>query len=383
MSVKTFRAESMQAALALVRQELGPQAAVLESREVRTGVMGWLGGSRWIEVTASARVAVPSRLPALPRPSHLRSKLALQAARGLDLGLECPNSQSGSATAASGPGTYDSPDAGLWRCDDDPPWPARLCAYLVAAGVADVVAGEVIRELSATGSLAPQATLSSTLRGLARVAGRRIKIAEPLDQRAGRQVIVLVGPTGVGKTTTVAKLAAGLRLQGKRRVGILLADTQRLQTSDQLRSCAGLLDIPLEIVSNAQEMRKAASMLSDNEVILVDTAGSNPRDTDKLQELRDLATAAEATEVWLVASCTSSQLTLETLIDRFRPIGASTAVLTKLDEVDSVSHMLALALSNQLTVSYVSFGQRIPDDIEPADPFDLAQRMVSTVDLSS
>ena len=370
----------MQAALALVRRELGPRAAVLESREVRSGVLGWFGASRWIEVTASAQVDVPSRLPALPRPSRLKSKLALQAARGLDLGLDGASSIHASATRGN-TGTYSPPDIGNWQ-RENPAWQPQLRAYLVQAGIAESVTLDIIRELSATGSLPPQATLHSVLRGLAKIAGRRIKIAEPLERREGRQVVVLVGPTGVGKSTTAAKLAAGLRLGGKRSVGVVLADSGRPHASDQLRSCADLLDIPLESAGNVQEMRTAASALAASDVVLVDTAGSNPRDAEKLEELRCMIAAAEATDVWLVASCTCGPLTLETFIDRFQTLGASSMVLTKLDEVESISPMLALALDHRLNVSYVSFGQCIPDDIEPADPFDLAQRMVSTAGLS-
>lgn len=374
MDVKTFRAESMQAALALVRRELGPQASVLGSREVRGGLWGWLSGPRSIEVTASTQVSVPSRLPPQPRPSHAKTQLAMQAARGLDLTSDESLTRRTHSDEFSSCDIRD--DDGEAQIIGSESW---LYARMFAAGIDQASAGRLARDLSAGAILSPHAFPAEAQQAIIHAIESRIAIAEPLESRTAGSIVAFVGATGVGKTTTVAKLAASLRMQHKRTVGLISADSMRLHAADQLRACAGILDMPLESAGNPDEMRQAIGRLSDCEIILVDTAGCNPRDESKLTELDSLVLAAGAAEVWLVASCTSSSAGLLSAAERFGSLGASATVLTKLDEADSLAPVLPMAVLGRLAISYLSDGQRVPDDIAAPTANQLARLMVQAL----
>ena len=114
--------------------------------------------------------------------------------------------------------------------------------------------------------------------------------------------MALVGPTGVGKTTTIAKLAANYRLREKKRVGLITVDTYRIAAVEQLRTYADIIDLPMEVVSTPREMREAVARMRNLDLVLMDTAGRSPRDEIKIQELRSLLAEAEADEVHLVLS---------------------------------------------------------------------------------
>ena len=121
---------------------------------------------------------------------------------------------------------------------------------------------------------------------LMRMIEDEIPVAGPIHMQPGqRRLVALVGPTGVGKTTTIAKLAANFRLKEKRKVGLITVDTYRIAAVEQLRTYADIIDLPMAVVANAREMREAVAKMSDLELVLMDTAGRSPRDEVKIQEL--------------------------------------------------------------------------------------------------
>jgi flagellar biosynthesis protein FlhF len=184
-----------------------------------------------------------------------------------------------------------------------------------------------------------------------------------------------VGPTGVGKTTTIAKLAANFRLKEKRKVGLITVDTYRIAAVEQLRTYADIIDLPMAVVSTPREMREAVTRMSDLEIILMDTAGRSPRDEVKIQELRALLFEAKADQVHLVLSAVGGAAGLKRTAEQFSPVGATALVLTKIDEAASLGNVLPLLRSSQLPLSYITDGQNVPDDIQIADQRRLA-RMV-------
>ena len=128
----------------------------------------------------------------------------------------------------------------------------------------------------------------------------------------------LVGPTGVGKTTTIAKLAANYRLREKRRVGLITVDTYRVAAVEQLRTYADIIDLPMEVVATPREMREAVARMSHLDLVLMDTAGRSPRDEVKIQELKSMLAEAEPDEVHLVLSSTAGAKSLIATAERFR-----------------------------------------------------------------
>ena len=378
MEVKTYRAATMHEALRLVRRELGPDAAVLHTREVRRGrLFGWLPGKRQIEVTASADVNVPSRLPPRHRPEHAAAALQGPTCRASTSAPPLPDVQ-GQLT------NLQSMVKELCRHSqqndrhDLPEELFRLFADLLDADLSEDLARELVERIR---SEAPGAEWADPLLAKARIARMieaEIHIAGPIAVTPGRRrLVALVGPTGVGKTTTIAKLAANYRLKEKRRVGLITVDTYRIAAVEQLRTYAEIIDLPMQVVSTPREMREAVRRMGELDLILMDTAGRSPRDEVKIQELRAFLTEAGTDEVHLVLGAVASGRTLEQIAERFAAVGTTALVLTKLDEATALGNVLPVLRSSKLPLSYVTNGQNVPDDIETADAGRLARLILA------
>ena len=183
----------------------------------------------------------------------------------------------------------------------------------------------------------------------------------------------LVGPTGVGKTTTIAKLAANFRLKEKRRVGLITVDTYRIAAVEQLRTYADIIDLPMHVVSTPREMRETVARMNHLDLILMDTAGRSGRDEIRIQELKAFLAEAAADEVHLVLSGVTAARTLEQTAEQFAAVGTTALILTKLDEADRLGKCAAGVRSSGLPLSYLTNGQSVPDDIETADAHRLAR----------
>lgn len=180
------------------------------------------------------------------------------------------------------------------------------------------------------------------------------------------RVICLVGPTGVGKTTTVAKLAATCKLRHARRVGLITSDTYRIAAVEQLRTYAGIIGLPLKVANTPLEMTQAIADLSAMDVIIVDTAGRSQHDARRLDELKAFIAAAAPDETHLVLASTVGETVLQRTADRFKPLGPDRCILTKLDEAVCTGQIAGLTGRIGLPLSFVTVGQEVPDDIEPA-----------------
>jgi flagellar biosynthesis protein FlhF len=191
-------------------------------------------------------------------------------------------------------------------------------------------------------------------------------LAQTRPISADSRIIGFVGPTGVGKTTTIAKLAALHVLEGKRKVGLLTTDTFRIAAVDQLRTYANILNIPLEVVYQDSELETALEALADRDLILVDTAGRNFSNPKHVRETHTLLDALGCDEAHLVLSFTSKPEDLEEIIQSFKDMPVTQVLLTKLDETRSYGGGLNLLLDFRRPLSYITMGQNVPDDIAVA-----------------
>ncbi|MCZ6697961.1 MAG: flagellar biosynthesis protein FlhF [Planctomycetota bacterium] len=196
--------------------------------------------------------------------------------------------------------------------------------------------------------------------------GEMIPPASPLKLRldARPTVVALVGPTGVGKTTTLAKLAANMKLRESKRVGLITVDTFRIAAVEQLKTYARILDVPLLSVTTPDEIKSAVTRLADRDLILIDTAGRSQKDTDRLTELKQFLQAAATDQIHLVLSTTSREQTIREAIDRFGAVGSDHLIFTKIDEAYGFGVILNVLESVDLKLSYLTNGQSVPDDIE-------------------
>ena len=379
MEIKTYRAATMHEALGMVRRELGPDAAVLHTREVPAGrLWGRLFGAREIEVTASLGVNVPSRFAKRAAADHPMATIARPASPSatptpLLRPLAAPPAATMSDEVKGQLTSLQTMLKELCRQTrrghdrDLPDALFRLFTDLIEADVSEEAARDLVERVRTE---APDSELADPVlvkTRVVRMLESDINAVGPIAVTAGRRrLVALVGPTGVGKTTTIAKLAANFRLKQKRNVGLITVDTYRIAAVEQLRTYADIIDLPMQVVSTPREMREAVKRMGGLDLILMDTAGRSPKDDIKIQELKAFLTEAAADEVHLVLSSVAASRTLQQTAERFTAIGATALVLTKLDEASSLGNLLPVLRSTRLPLSYLTNGQNVPDDIEVA-----------------
>jgi flagellar biosynthesis protein FlhF len=387
MDIKTFRAKTMQEALGLVRRELGPDAAVLHTRELNGGLVRRVLFGRKYEVAASSNVNVPSRLPA--RMQELGAVGREQGAGGIDL-LSPPAPHS--MPQAPSPMLSHQVAGQLDRLQemidklcsqpalaprhDLPETLFRVFTDMIEAEVDEAIARDLVDRVRNDSGVHVADALLVKAR-IAQLLEDEISVSGPITTSSEKcRLVALVGPTGVGKTTTIAKLAANYRLREKKRVGLITVDTYRVAAVEQLRTYADIIDLPMEVVSTPREMREAVARMRNLDLVLMDTAGRSPRDEIKIQELRSLLAEAEADDVLLVLSATAGTRSLIATAEKFAEVGTTGLILTKLDEATSLGHLVALAQHCRLPLSYLTDGQNVPDDIQVAERRQLAYLML-------
>jgi flagellar biosynthesis protein FlhF len=191
------------------------------------------------------------------------------------------------------------------------------------------------------------------------------------------RTIALIGPTGVGKTTTVAKLAATFKLKQAKHVGLITLDTYRIAAVDQLRTYADIIGIPLHVCNTAAELDSAVSKCSGCDVILIDTAGRSQRDDPKLDQLKKFIDTANPHEVHLVLASTCTQKVMLEAAKRFSEVRTDRIIFTKLDEAVSFGVLLNVSKQVGKELSYITTGQEVPHQIEPTAPSRLADLVLS------
>ncbi|MEQ9459561.1 MAG: flagellar biosynthesis protein FlhF [Phycisphaeraceae bacterium] len=424
MKLKTVRAPSLQKALNLVRQEVGPDAVVLHTRHApRRGLLGWLGVQA-VEVTAAngrdvalARAKKIKQAPKRPDHTHKAPPIARSAQRQRPA-IKQDDWQSPGPTADLIKHAYHAVKHDLQIANPQPtitPLPAEpsalteemrqvkaVLARLVQKqaanapqGVTPSLAGrymqliehEVAEELATT--LINKAHQANATADDDEAANRAIRQAlaqllpvgeiETADENTpttSPKIIALVGPTGVGKTTTLAKLATQFAVQQNKKVTLITIDTYRIAAVDQLRTYADILGLKLEVVQKPEHMTEAVQRNQDADVILIDTAGRSPRDANRIAELARFVHAAKPHQTHLVLACTANQRSMLDTNERFSPLSPTHVIFTKIDEAVSFGTLINVLTTTKHRLSYITTGQEVPHDIEAATPERLADLML-------
>ena len=182
-----------------------------------------------------------------------------------------------------------------------------------------------------------------------------------------KKYINVLGPTGVGKTTTIAKMAARSVLEKKKKIGFITTDTYRIAAIEQLKTYAGLLQAPVEIVYNAEDYENAIKKLDYLDIIFIDTAGRNYKEAKYVNDLQRLINFSEQAESFLVVSLTAKERDIESIIEQFNKIPIEKFIFTKLDETNSIGTIFNLMIKYKKGLAYYTNGQEVPEDIEQAD----------------
>ncbi|MCM1111779.1 MAG: flagellar biosynthesis protein FlhF [Muribaculum sp.] len=187
----------------------------------------------------------------------------------------------------------------------------------------------------------------------------------------GPRVVFFIGPTGVGKTTTIAKLASNFVVEEKKKAALLTADTYRIAAAEQLRTYAQILEVPFRVIYSEEEVRDAVRDFHDFDYIFVDTAGHSHQNTEQLEKMKayldPLGDQAQI-QIFLVLSATTKYRDLLKIADNYKEIADYQLIFTKLDETASLGNLLNLKLYADTPIAYITCGQNVPNDIEKFNP---------------
>lgn len=207
-------------------------------------------------------------------------------------------------------------------------------------------------------------------------ANANLLLQEVYSDSKQKRIISFIGPTGVGKTTTIAKLAAQFALFQRKKVSIITIDTYRIGAVEQLKIYGEIIGASVDVVMNPVELVEAVEKNIDKDVIFIDTAGRSYKNAMQIRMLKSFLEKIPQGEVFLVLSCSTKEQDLVKNIEKFGPLKFSQFIFTKTDETDNLGAILNLALEFKIPVGYITNGQNVPDDIEVMNPDKLVKTLL-------
>jgi flagellar biosynthesis protein FlhF len=418
MQVRVFEATDMATGLKMVKKELGPDALILSTRTVRTGKLGLLG-KPMLEITAAIDTQSPggSRQQATRGvvngngtggPGQTLRSVVDDSSENLFSGSSVPPGYGRSGKAVVTPVEPDLQsevnelkdlvnnlagrlsDMAQSAASFQPvPTPRQLTvksgegsrhhkgaihgdhilSMLVDKGInvetARTIAG-FLRESLTNRELSSEEVIAHAIKDTIR---DLIQVDPPFAENTpDRKCIALLGPTGVGKTTTLAKIAASFLAAKSSSVALITIDTYRIAAVEQLKVYGEIMDLPVDVVITPEQLQLALHRHRDKDLILIDTAGRSPRDRFCIQELQAFFPPELQIDKHLVLSATTREHELLDTIERFQELGISHTIFTKLDECANLGILLNVQIQNPNPLSYLANGQRVPEDLLTAHP---------------
>jgi flagellar biosynthesis protein FlhF len=354
VKIKKYCVESVQEGMLQIKRELGPEAVIIESRKVREKGLRGLFAPAKVEITAAVDTPLQTPLAAVREKDTQDHRLQREIVELKQMVNQLVSRQQKQNIEEKGP---------FYR------WMQRLIDNDVDPALAQQILTEIHEDFAVENALSDEVIELILLK----------KVKERLrtsDVPEGARILAFVGPTGVGKTTTLAKLAARFALYHNKQVGMITIDTYRIGAVEQLRTYADITGMPIEVVMTPKDMPRALERLADRELILVDTAGRNSKNCLQVSELSSFMSALPTPETFLVLSATTKTKDLLRIINDFSKVNFNRLIFTKLDETDTYGAVFNVTCSSSLPVTYLTTGQNVPDDIEGANAEKLAKMIL-------
>ncbi|MBH1942006.1 flagellar biosynthesis protein FlhF [Mobilitalea sibirica] len=248
---------------------------------------------------------------------------------------------------------------------------------LISNEVEEKYANQIISEIE--GTLKKDASMDNILGSIYQKIVLKLGQPKTIDLSGKRpKFVFFIGPTGVGKTTTIAKIASKYKVEEKSKVAFLTADTYRIAAVEQLRTYANILGIPLKVIYTGDEMKEAQEEFSEYDIVFVDTAGRCHRNKDQRDDIEALIHMIPETEreIYLVLSATTKYRDLVKITEVYSEIMNYNLIFTKLDETSSIGNLFNIRMLTQAPLSYATFGQNVPDDISRIDAQSIAKQLL-------
>jgi len=380
MLVKRYHAKDMSQAMDTVIRELGSDAVILNSRKVRKKGLKNLFSKPILEVMVAYD---PANIPAVKKLA------ASQGATAADKGAKDSKHKAASVSHEQLERLdqrIDSIDTMLTDFMEKFSFVKREVTYDYPEEVQELLVrmmeNQVREELAH--SLAKQAEQmmrkqpgTSAAEVLEHLVLEQLGRPEPiLHKKFTQKVILVLGPTGVGKTTTIVKLAADFSVKQKKKVGIINTDTFRIGAQEQLQTYADILGIPLAVVYWADELEGALGNMSDRDIIFVDTAGKKPGDAQHKEDLLEIVRILRPEDILLCLSATTGFASVKEMIDTYGYVDDYRLMITKTDETKYRGPLLNISWYAKKPLAYVTTGQNVPDDIEVVNVEAIAKAIV-------
>ncbi|KAF2959622.1 MULTISPECIES: flagellar biosynthesis protein FlhF [unclassified Thermotoga] len=365
MKIKKYVAESIREAMIMIRRELGENAVILSSRRIKKGGFFGIGGRTYFEVTAAVEEE---------REKEENTSYRLQEILVKNRQISNDNIK----------GEFDEIKRTINEIKQMLVTEKR---QTLPEGLSKILYGmekqEILPEIRYKlidflrmkfGDLDPNS--NETFKILSEQFANLVKTNAPDFKNAK---VLFVGTTGVGKTTSLAKLAARFKIDEKKRVAILTLDTYRIAAAEQLKIYADIMDIPMKIAYTPKEAEYEMMALKDYDIVLVDTAGRSHQNDLQMSELRALSEAVKPDITFLVISMNYKLDDVKRIAERFSAVKPTHIILTKMDETSMYGTFINISEITGLPIAFVTNGQRVPDDIFEANSVELARIVAGEV----
>ncbi len=367
MRLKTYIADSLPEAMAQIKKDLGEEALILNTKKVKTrGFLGFFQKEK-LEIIA----AVETKQKFLQRQNPVKDmKTGSEVKKAAPKEIEFPATVNENLTSELMNELKNIKKMMVQVIEEDrlPESLKKVNKQLIGQEIVPEIRSELLAKLMLILGQKSDFTNEQVHRLAHKEVIKLLTSHQKLPVNRNRDIICFVGPTGVGKTTTIAKIAAHYMLDADKKVGLITSDTYRIAAVEQLKTYAGILNIPIKIVQSPAEVKYAMSELSSCDIILMDTAGRNYQQKQYINELEMLLSDKGKVQINLVLSLTSKYEDMKKMIDNFKTITIDQLLLTKKDETSSYGAILNLICEYSIPLRYITNGQNVPDDIIDVTP---------------
>ncbi|HHY05620.1 MAG TPA: flagellar biosynthesis protein FlhF [Clostridia bacterium] len=366
MRVRRFVATNMQEAMERIKSELGNEAVILHTRYFKEGGFLGLFRKKYVEVTAAvdnnvyddlATVKEETSADLAPQNREIVSDLAAMRKMMQEMSFLLGN---------LGEPKFPKIGQTLYH---------RLIKQEIDNNIAQKIVKLTIDEYSRTPLQTKEELNKIFLANLLKPI-QKIRY-EPAPAKQGKpRILTFIGPTGVGKTTTIAKLAAISAVMEKKKVALITVDTYRIAAVEQLKTIGDIMNVPVKVVFNPENLQECLQDMLDFDVIYIDTAGRSHKNETQVNELKEYLGSAHSDDIFLVLASTSKYQDFLDILETYQDVNITSLIFTKLDETSNYGSIYNLVYKKKHPISYFANGQNIPDDIEIAEPIKLVQMLM-------